>query len=63
MSKDEQKVIEQILDDKIIEWKLDRSEQKQEHDLNMEELLERIENIKTNGNGKDKKDEIVGVRG
>lgn len=55
--------IEKVLEDKIAEWESDRSEQKQEHDLNMEELLDRIENIKTNGNGKGKKDEITGVRG
>ena len=48
--------IEKVLEEKIAEWKYDRSEQKQEHDLSMEELLERIENIKVNGNGKDKKE-------
>ena len=53
--------IEKVLEDKIAEWEIDRSEQKQEHDLSMEELLERIENIKINGNGKDKTNEIIGV--
>lgn len=36
----------ELLEDKIVEWELDRSENKIEHDIHMEELLRRVKKIK-----------------
>lgn len=36
----------QILEDKIIKWQLDRSENKIQHKMHMDELLERVKKIK-----------------
>jgi len=41
----------QILEDKIMEWELDRSENKIQHEIHMIELLKRVKRIKANNCG------------
>lgn len=48
--------LERVLEYKIAEWEYDRSEQKEEHSIKINELVKRIQQIKENGNGKEEKE-------
>lgn len=49
--KEHLKELQRVLEDRIAEWECDRSEQKEEHSIKIDELVKRIQQIKENGNG------------